>query len=454
VTRWAGPFSVFCETVCDTGDEQTVWVTTAAPASFAAALSTRITHLRSDTHHDLELETKARDKAPKSSPVRIRVEAQAIGGVGAYKGSVPIQPGVPGGTTLDADVHVHDLFLWPLLAVLLAAWAGGYLVQRYEQKRRRDLIEVALDRAESAYPAEDPPGLYSLKQTLADRRAAIVAQVKSATSEAELKAATDEVNDVAKSIATWEATRAEQQQLTELDKRPTREFSPSANEDTAALIGMAAKLPDDPDDLLARLTRHRRVLTALVELEIQWDQLDDDARGANRHLSPEAVYRADRRAAAERDDHDTERTIARIRRAQRRVVAKAFPPIGPSPAAPAPAAALGGAGQAAAAGFTLEPAEGIGAGQPGTSAPPPRRTPEQIVAGLKRWDFVIAAATAVVTAVAYTIVAYTKGDFGTVWDYAAAIAAGFLGQAVYGGAAINWNRFPRFRSYKGPEATS
>jgi hypothetical protein len=98
--------------------------------------------------------------------------------------------------------------------------------------------------------------------------------------------------------------------------------------------------------------------------------------------------------------------------------------------------------------FELPEAAGMiaAANEQDLGAPKPfqqdRRTPEQIARHIHIWDRGVAVATALATAFVYVVTTYGDKDFGSVRDYVAAVAVGFVGQGI----AIAWNLFPTFRS--------
>jgi hypothetical protein len=86
--------------------------------------------------------------------------------------------------------------------------------------------------------------------------------------------------------------------------------------------------------------------------------------------------------------------------------------------------------------------------QRGEREPQDRRTSSQILAGLERWDLVIAVATTVVAAVAYLLPQYANHTFGSWEDYMALLAVGFLGSSASAALVLNWDLFPSLRSYR------
>jgi hypothetical protein len=78
------------------------------------------------------------------------------------------------------------------------------------------------------------------------------------------------------------------------------------------------------------------------------------------------------------------------------------------------------------------------------------RSPEAIVRHVRLWDWWTASAVTFVTVFAFLLARYGD-DFDTWQDYAEVFTAGSLGQL--GGAAILWNLFPPFRSYRAGTTT-
>jgi hypothetical protein len=64
---------------------------------------------------------------------------------------------------------------------------------------------------------------------------------------------------------------------------------------------------------------------------------------------------------------------------------------------------------------------------------------------VRMFDWWVALAAGLVTLLAYLLTIYDN-NFGTPSDYAKTFVAGFLGQLA--GAAVAWNLFPPFRSYR------
>jgi hypothetical protein len=77
-------------------------------------------------------------------------------------------------------------------------------------------------------------------------------------------------------------------------------------------------------------------------------------------------------------------------------------------------------------------------------------TPKAIEHRVRMFDWAVALITGAVTLIAFLLTSYGQ-EFGSFSDYAKAFTAGFLGQAA---AAIAWNLFPPFRSYRATKTTS
>jgi hypothetical protein len=76
------------------------------------------------------------------------------------------------------------------------------------------------------------------------------------------------------------------------------------------------------------------------------------------------------------------------------------------------------------------------------------RSPERILSAVKQWDFIIATATVLLTAIAYLLPKYASHTFGSWEDYLQVATVGFLGALLTGGLVLNWDLFPGLRSYE------
>lgn len=472
VTRLLGPLSSLfslCRTRCDAGDRarirlrgDNVYAYNQGYKEGGGAI------LRSDTAGTADVDLRPGEApAQKAQTADVVIEAKDISRAGKYTGDVPLGPAAGGeNSALPVTVNAQDFFLWPLLVLSIGALIGGLGVQSYELRRRREVLKSALKRAERRLRDEPPPqGLYDPAPELFGGRTAERFPAASAcpadnqpqtptfiaawcatlraSSDEDFEAATAQVNRVVADINRWLELRAS---YVELDDALT-DFGdtpiPDAAADARALqLQVQRPVPaDEIDSWRGRAAGQVRVFPALTDVYLAWSG-DPNRANENPAATIYAKYRQPRTPEATTNllqDLATELDRLRTPRVDEleswttKVMAFADMPATERTHVLTSGVRL--SASPAWLGKTVEEAD--------------HRSPEQIVAGLRRWDWTIGLVTALVTAVAVLIPFYAGKNFGAWNDYLLAFTAGFLGQAVGGIGALtfNWKNLPPFRSY-------
>ena len=182
--------------------------------------------------------------------------------------------------------------------------------------------------------------------------------------------------------------------------------------------------------------RQTAVINAYAKLTIAWDALEPDQQQNNEEFAPDQIY-SGQETEPERDSAKSKALLIAFANAGDRIrdLATKREPAELQIAMAAPSQEL--------VSIASTGAEGV--------MPPFPATPEVTEARIRRWDWLLAMARAILTAVAYLLPGYIGKDFGSWNDYLSAFCAGLLGQAIGGGLAINWSLFPSSRSYQAPQ---
>jgi hypothetical protein len=379
--------------------------------------------------------TRRGEEAFANGMTKGSIRVDHVGSSGTYSGDVVLGPGK--NDKFKLTVNVRDFFGWALLALGAGALLGGYGTRRWEGKRRKQLLVARARQAYDAYtqfidrrrdtglpPRPDAKGdLESLEKAIA------VANTD------------DEYNKQVDEVAAYEAALNRYKRLA-----------------TAATVLRLEDLPDQAGAL------KRDVADLRAELELRQtdaksaDQLADEADrlaaivdafipvwklwvlhgGDDQSLSPVGCYDHRGRFRTEAAAREvrvclTERRHALEEReaASRVELLEAF--------------REGARGRVAVELAGLDFSRSLTALRQGAWRRWEELTPAAIQRRVRMFDWAIAFASALVTLLAFLLTIY-DANFGSIGDYAKAFTAGFAGQLA--GAAIAWNLFPAFRSYR------
>jgi hypothetical protein len=373
---------------------------------------------------------------------------------------------------VDVTVNVQDFILWPIFALALGTLLAYFVARRRDIDRPRGLLVFHLRRIGDLYAAarrgpcdgerdrgwlretfhlnrQGKVELDSRRQTIADQ---LYKAIRKAPDAGELAKVEQSIRDLEELVGTWEKMCAAAQGLegrrranlkidpeadvfavaSELLHRNSRFTSPSEaldfvkalNDQSAAieLLVKGHKLYVDAQELWSRLSREERRNNAKLDPDDFWSVTvrhlasKDELIGASISTELAAISRgllAVLRARPDpRDEYLSQARVERIDRdaistdveAEDGAILSLFPTVERRPAA----ALLGE------------------------------------VRTLDRFDFIVSAA---ITAVVFLQGLYVDKNFGTEWDYLAAVAAALAGTLV-----INWKLLPAYRDYRMPEA--
>ncbi len=110
-------------------------------------------HAGSDTGGSLELMLVSNGEIPTDAIPQLNgmLHAEDISVAGRYEAAMPIAPGFPDGPVLTVTVLVQDLFIWPLLALLLGGALAWWLIRRSDVERPREVLRAELRDAGERY---------------------------------------------------------------------------------------------------------------------------------------------------------------------------------------------------------------------------------------------------------------------------------------------------------------
>jgi hypothetical protein len=367
-------------------------------------------------------------KSDGLTPARIVVDQ--VGRSDKYSGNLFVGPAAS--EKLALTVHVRDWFFWPLFVLGIGAFLGGFGTRRWEERRRRALLDKRAKEAYEVYaphakrPDGSPPP--PLDPDPKDRLQSLLAAIGQAKTDEEYNARVDEVASYEADLRDWlrMARAADGLQWQE----PPSEAK-SLAEDVEDMIAWLAVPPDEPagrDELADQAERLVEILHAFIPV---WQLWNDRQRPDL--LNPAGLYR--RKAFA------SDQATLRVRRSleeRRRDILHWQPPEGAI--TPEEHAFLLRA-------MPSRLAQGLDRGGLGQMLwrPVEQLSPKAIEHRVRMFDWAVALITGAVTLVAFLLTKYGQ-EFGSFSDYAQAFTAGFLGQLA--GAAIAWNLFPPFRSYR------
>ena len=382
--------------------------------------------------------------------------------------------------TLKVTARMRDMILWPLLAILLGALLGQMVPQLWARNRRAWIVRGALKDGVDDYDnsrrgrQSNPPRLEDIDEEVGESRAFWwgignlrwvsgspgdgAADIYSRLGREQLSHEFEDVVEEAEAlltlIANWRAMDAALRELwkahrevgslpglTPLERRPRF--------DTKTMFTSAMAIPRDTDAGKHAVDRIKGQTCALgyyasamplhKELKARGGQLDAEAAQELYRHHPLTIYRRagdvlTRSAeAAKKLVSDLENAYDHLR-----ALSERFPkpptvtePAGiPDDARVVAYAAIGG------------PAGEVFTWLWHTIVPTRVPSTEEIVAGVKTWDWLVFGISLVVAALAYLLPLYAGKDWGSAFDYLTALAAGFAGTV-----AINAALSPLTRSY-------
>ena len=469
ITRqWGFLSSVLCKE-CAWNDEQTIELHGQGAGNFVVAgRAGAEATLRGDRNGDLDVTlTPKEGKRPRVREVE--VNAGDIEHVGDYSGEIRLGRASEGTEAIPVTVKVQDWFLWPFFVLLLGAALGGYLMQRYDIHRNRDLHRSALKRAvgrrEEIDRLAERAGVYGADDLLGppDRRypgrkacdiAADRARLPALWCEIHQTAEDDEfvgltaavnafIDDLERRWALVEAAAELRDALDALPRNATPEIAKLAD---SLLLDIRDEPPDDRADeeaLTKMLRGHARVFQKVKAIFVAATLVHRPAEWVEGEIAEAAVPYSGRLLSDPEAVDDLRQDLAGL---LERIVSGQTDELEDVRVVHGPRFAFAG-GVGDGRGLLRD----LRGGRPAVEEEQDRRTPEQIVSALRRWDLWRAVVTVLVTAVAALLPIYVGENFGTWDDYLTVFAAGFLGQAVGKVAqavAFNWSLFPALRSYR------
>jgi len=399
------------------------------------------------------------------------------GPAGKYKGDLVIEPASGQSVSLPIEVNVRHRFFLLFVTVAAAALLGGFFTALYGRRRRRELVRSALKDEVERYEAlrdadarQTPnlsEGLYSPLAYGAGERfptgqaceqlsddagevARLYCAVNAAKSEAELDVATEQAQVVVAEFRRWGEVRR--------GARNLRRALPAAaqtsgiiRQQTNDLLALTFAAPPDAalaEEVMARLARQMQVLRAFAPAHSLWSRLAEPERRRLARYDPTGLYEA-ADPEPDRDAAETYRLLAGLGLAERVLAGRDAAAISSYRALNENArpddplselverSTLGILGHASFDRPVRR--EDVREGD--------RRSAASIRGRLKRWDWALGIATALLTLLIYSLGAYNE-TWGSSKDYATAFGAGFFGQVAVGTVALNWDAFPPLRSYR------
>lgn len=420
------------------------------------------------------------------------INVKSATGVGKYDGKIPLSPRAADATALPVSVQVQDAFYIPLILLFAASFLGGFAVLRLNLRRRHTALRKSLEDAVDRYRKQSPGprGMYRLDPPLgidaftipgekdtADRNTALVqavyVDIGKARSDEEFAARSAEVTAIVARIDEWVSIAKQVGTL-----REAMEISPLVRgdmplEDARDLIDEAGVQPDQkpPEKtspaygIVERMSDQERALRTYVLLRRAWNDLTPEQKAAVPKASPDSAYIP---LAARKTHTDSfallvglAQALGDVRRAARLRRLRAQEEHGDAMGVEQVSGLVdllvsnrlrddvryfGFVPQVPPGLVSLAP-QPQGDGNESRGIEPPRRSAAQAISAIKRWDWAVAAATAVAATVAFLLPRYASHVFGTWQDYATLVTLGFLGAAATGGLVLSWELFPGMRSY-------
>lgn len=381
---------------------------------------------------------------------------------GKYSGSLSLDPTIDKSPAIALTVNVQDLFVWPLLVLVLGAGVGWWLGRRRDRGRPKDILVLELAKIRDRYvsaavgssaghlrwlpsafsipkdgkgPGFDPQGL-SLGDLLYRR-------IRGARTLDELTGEIARaVTDVGTLVDEWMAAGAAADAL-QGRVALHRPFDPSA--------GVFA----EADDLLGR-TEPLADLAAATEFH---QKLSDQSEAVETFVAARAVYRDAASSWATLTDQERdalrlksmdptvywEETVRPARTLEELQSSGAVARLRDMDLAIANELARGRRGRMELVGPAVgaEPLERVEGPIRAIVGPVDRRSPAAIELEIERRDLFDFGIVAAVTTLVFFLSIYVDKNFGGGWQYLAAFLAGASSEL-----AINWKLLPWYRSYR------
>jgi hypothetical protein len=402
-------------------------------------------------------------------------------GAGTYEGTLQVNPGADQPTAVLVEAKVRHHWLWAVLVVLCGGAVGGVGLRAYALHRRREILRIALKDAEKRYRlADKPEDLYAIEdytdilgtgERFPGRRscrrdetraelAQLYCDVHKLRSDAEFEAATQRTRAIVEEFERWLAFKRERDGLRLLLETAALPGHSALREDVEDVLRSIGARPPDAataEASLEALRRWRRIVAAYTRLGRRFAALDPMAQRRLTRYDPESVY-AEVRTSSDAPPAAVWRALIIFEAAHDALARPADAPVHPpgleppdeppTPESERMKQILGSvrAGAHFAISRRLEREFDL--------APPvarevlaDRRTATQIARSLRRWDYITAGITAIVTAVAYVVTIYDD-TWGDILDYLSAFGAGFLAQGLVAGVKTAFEQLPPLRSYR------
>jgi hypothetical protein len=435
-----------------------------------------------------------------------------VNATGKYEGGLPLDPAGSDTTSVPVVAEVQDAFYLPLAWLAIFAFLGGYLVNRWNQRRRREILRATLRRAADQHhrDRQGVRGLFDLDEDLGLNQSnwperskqqpnpdpswksvqRLYWDIGEATTDQDFTTYASRVEAIVNEVDRWRRIATDYQDLrTEVDRAELSDGDAALLDSLHLLEG----LQNDPgpgqatDKSIRELADQQRILRRYAQLRGAWEQLAPFQQEAVPGSNPATVYV---RMENRQDDTAWSSLLLALSRALgdvRRAAQLEHPPPAPehqpaiemeelqairvaSPETANAIARLAWRQEATTRYLAMERAPIV------IQADSPRarheqdedalvETPQQrpardtrswthILAGVRRWDWLVAAATALVTMIAFLLPTYAGHTFGSWEDYLRLATLAFLGSVATGGLVLNWSLFPQFRSYSADSVNS
>jgi hypothetical protein len=428
-----------------------------------------------------------------------------VNATGKYEGGLPLDPAGSDAASLPVVAEVQDAFYLPLAWLAIFAFLGGYLVNRWNQRRRREILRATLKRAVEQHrrDRQGVPDLFDLDEDLGldqdnwperskqqpdpDPSWKTVQRlywdIGEATTDQDFTTYANRVEAIVNEVDRWRRLATDYQDLrTEVDRAELPDGDPALLDSLHLLEG----LQNDPgagqptDKYIKELVDQQRILRRYAQLHRAWNLLEQFQRDAVPGSNPETVYVRIENRADDKAWSDLLLALSRALGDVHRAGQLEHPPptqqpqptIGAeeleaiyatSPEVATAIARLAWRQDATTQYLAIQRGPIVIQTDSGRTRSerdqaalieerqqrPARDTRSwtDILAEVKRWDWLLAAATVLVTMIAFLLPTYGSHTFGSWEDYLRLATLAFLGSVVTGGLVLNWSLFPQFRSY-------
>jgi hypothetical protein len=423
------------------------------------------TRVASDQGGRAELSLVAATKIPakRTAAAALRIDVDGPSGTGTYTGKLPVDRTAAKAPVADVTVKVQDFFVWALAAILAGAGVAWRFVRWRDRDRPKRVLQAALLQAAEAHAQADErhehDGCpFTLASVFGDPRTWTCPAPSGAPEAHALYCAiqraadADELNDVAAQVADIElrgrllaGVCADATAL----RKAIEAFPMDLDPGTPPILPASGALLDNPDvpgDAAAMQSYQQQLrdqATALREWQLAWKVSEDtvarlttldgeDLRAAEKDALEAAdprvlrgVYLWPATSLAELRDA---RALSRLREALSVVWAVQL-----AHEQAQPFESLSVVDERRAVALVSRIAGRI-------EAPPTARSLIDAVRAHDRRDFWGAL---LATAVAYLVLIYPGGTFGSLWQYVTAFAFGASGQLL-----VNWQALPWYGGHR------